>query len=62
MAQRGVVAAVTISVLSMKFLQIVLCPRRWAPHHRADLDPSRTIELTSVVFLSSPAPATLESE
>ena len=52
MAPRGVVAAVTISVLSMKYLLIVPCLRRRAPHHCGDLDPFRTIGLMSLVFSS----------
>ena len=51
MAQLGVVAAATISVLSMKCFLIVPCLRRRAPHHCGDPDPSRTIGRTSVVFL-----------
>ena len=50
MAQRGVVVAVTISVLSMKCLLIVPCVRHRAPHRCGDLDLSRTIGLTYVVF------------
>ena len=52
MAPRGVIAAVTISVLLMKPLLIVLCLRHGAPHRIGDPDPSRTIGLTYVVFSS----------
>ena len=55
MAPLGVVAAVTISVLSMKYFLTVPCRRCRAPHRCGDLDPSRTIGWTSVVFSSKPA-------
>ena len=55
MAQLGVVVAATISVLLTKPLLIVPYLRRWAPLLCGDPDPSRTIGLTSVVFLSLPA-------
>ena len=45
-----VVAAETISVLSMKCFLTLPCLRRWA--HRGDPDPSRTIGLMNVVFSS----------
>ena len=48
----GVVAALTISVLSKKCFLIVLCLRFRAPHHCGDPDPSRTGGQTSVVFLT----------
>ena len=54
MAQPGVVAAVTISVLLTKYFLTVPCLRRRAPHHCGDPEPSRTIGLPSVVF-STPA-------
>ena len=50
MAQLGVVAAATISVLSMKPFLTVPCSRRPAPHHCGDPDPSRALGLTSVDF------------
>ena len=54
MAQPGVVAAVTISVLLTKSFLTVPCLRRRAPHHCGDLEPSRTIGQTSVGFLNPP--------
>ena len=48
MEQLGVVAAETISILSMKCSLTVSCPRRQAPHHCGDPDPSRTMGQTSV--------------
>ena len=42
MVQPGVVAAVTISVLLMKYFLTVPCRRCRAPHHCGDPDPSRT--------------------
>ena len=50
MARRGVVAAVTMSVLSMRSLLIAPCPRHRAPHHCGDPDPFRTIGQTSADF------------
>ena len=49
---RALVAAATLSVLSMKYFLTVPCLRRRAPHHCGDPDPYRTIGRTSVVFLS----------
>ena len=54
MAQPGVVASVTIAVLLTKPLLIVLCLHRRTPLPCGDLDPPRTIGLTSVVFLKPP--------
>ena len=51
----AVVAAATISVLSMKYFLTVPCLRRRAPHPCGDPDPYRTIGRTSVVFSSPPA-------
>ena len=53
MVPLGVVAAETMSVLLMKCLLIVLYLRRRALHHCGGPVPSRTIGLTSVVFLST---------
>ena len=61
MAQPGVVAAATISVLSMKYFLTVSCLRRRAPRPCGDPDPSRTIGRTSVEFSNHPA-TFLESE
>ena len=44
----------TISVLLMKPLLIVPCPRHWAPHHCGDPDPFRTTGQTSCGFLKPP--------
>ena len=54
MEQRGYVAAATILVPSMKFFLIVLCLRRWAPHHCGDPDPYRTIWADVCGFLKPP--------
>ena len=52
MVQPGVVAAVTISELSMRLLLIELCLRRGAQPLCGVLDPFRTIGRMSVVFSS----------
>ena len=43
MAQPGVVAAVTVSVLVTKYFLTVPCLRRRAPHHCGDLEPSQQL-------------------